>query len=114
MEQLEVISLLLENGAAVDQKDHFGHTPLMVAAIDGHVEAAELLLAKGAAINAKNKGGFTPLMFAAMEGHPAVAKLLLERGANPNLVANGKTARRIAEEKGHKDIADLLQKAGAE
>jgi len=50
----------------------------------------------------------------AKEGHTEVVKLLLEKGAEVNARANnGFTALGEAKKKGHIDIVQLLEKAGA-
>ena len=46
--QVELIRLLLENGAVVDHLDSWGNTPLFAAVSNGHTEAARLLLSHGA------------------------------------------------------------------
>lgn len=65
----------------VNARDQNGITPLMHAAVTGHIEIVELLLnAEGVDINAhvqKNGVTSTALMGAIRTGHTAVAKLLL-------------------------------------
>ena len=46
--QPEVIKLLLKKGAKVSAKRRDGHTPLLCASHNGHVEIVKLLLAYGA------------------------------------------------------------------
>ena len=53
---LNVVKLLLANGARVNVKYEASVTPLHFAAVEGHKDVAELLLAKGAEVNAKSKG----------------------------------------------------------
>jgi uncharacterized protein len=62
-----------------------GWTPLHYAATGGHVAIIELLLERHAYIDAESPNGTTPLMMAAHYGSPAAVKALLEAGADPML-----------------------------
>lgn len=62
-----------------------GWTPLHYAATSGHVEIVRLLLEHHAYIDAESPNGTTPLMMAAHYGSPQAVKLLLEAGADPLL-----------------------------
>ncbi|MCF8208480.1 MAG: ankyrin repeat domain-containing protein [Rhodoferax sp.] len=62
-----------------------GWTPLHYAATGGHVDVIRLLLEHFAYIDAASPNGSTPLMMAAMYGTPAAVKVLLEAGADPTL-----------------------------
>ena len=62
-----------------------GWTPLHYAATNGHVEMMRLLLENHAYIDAESPNGSTPLMMAAGYGTPGAVKLLLEEGADPLL-----------------------------
>lgn len=62
-----------------------GWTPLHYAATNGHLAIMALLLEHHAYIDAESPNGSTPLMMAAHYGTPAAVKLLLEAGADPGL-----------------------------
>ena len=62
-----------------------GWTPLHYAATNGHLPVIELLLENHAYIDAESPNGTTPLMMAAHYGTPAAVKLLLDSGADPTL-----------------------------
>lgn len=47
----DVVQVLIEAGANVEQHNENGHTPLMEAASAGHVGVASILLNNGAGIN---------------------------------------------------------------
>lgn len=62
-----------------------GWAPLHYAATNGHMEVMNLLLEHHAYIDAESPNGTTPLMMAAFYGSPAAVKLLLDAGADPLL-----------------------------
>ena len=59
----------------INAKDDNGHTPLTLAAADGHVAVVRLLVERdGVEINAKDdEYGQTSLIWAASNGHDVVA-----------------------------------------
>jgi serine/threonine-protein phosphatase 6 regulatory ankyrin repeat subunit B len=90
----EVVTLLLDKGAAIEGKEdavgHYSmvssaaesaayHAPLYGAAERGHVDVVRVLLDRGAAIDGKE--GIRPLSIATLEDKPNVARLLLDKGA---------------------------------
>lgn len=94
VEHPPALALLLDRGTAVDERNAFGKTALMVAAQHNRIDSARLLLDRGAAINATtwmregeglSHDGRTPLMYAAATGSLPLIKLLVERGADPHL-----------------------------
>jgi uncharacterized protein len=62
-----------------------GWTPLHYAATNGHLEIMQLLLDEHAYIDAESPNGTTPLMMAAQYGPATAVKLLLDAGADPTL-----------------------------
>ena len=77
----DIISLLLEHGAAVDDRGIYGQTPLHRASWNANFDAAQCLLDRGADINAQNNDAWTPLFSAVVNGHVELVRMLLERGA---------------------------------
>ena len=59
-----------------------GWAPLHYAATGGHLKLMELLLEEHAFIDAESPNGTTPLMMAASYGTPEAVKLLIEAGAD--------------------------------
>lgn len=82
--KVELMSLLLDEGADIDAEDNEGATPLHCSVGSrGSVEAAKLLLDRRADIEAKNNKGETPLHRAAFwEETEGVVELLLDSGAD--------------------------------
>ncbi|XP_077961942.1 ankyrin-2b isoform X11 [Gasterosteus aculeatus] len=78
---VNVATLLLNRGAAVDFTARNGITPVHVASKRGNTNMVALLLDRGSQIDGKTRDGLTPLHCAARSGHDRAVELLLERGA---------------------------------
>lgn len=79
----EVVRVLLEAGANVEDHNENGHTPLMEAASAGHVPVAKILLEHGAGINThSNEFKESALTLACYKGHLEMVRFLLEAGAD--------------------------------
>jgi ankyrin repeat protein len=106
------VDVLLAAKARVDAKNRFGDTPLMGAALSGHLDIVRRLLVQGAALE---PAGWTPLIYAATGGHDAVVLYLLDHGANVNAGSpNGTTALMMAVREGRASTLDLLLRRGAD
>jgi len=109
--QPEAARLLIESGAAVDAvaANPTKVMPLHSAASARNLEAARLLLEHGAPVNARQQAGWVPLHAAAQNGDRPMVELLLKHRADPKLVNDeGRTSAMVAREKGHAEIAALL------
>lgn len=81
----ELVTFLLAQGAAVDQTDHEGVTPLIHASKNGHLDSVNLLLAQKASVNRCDQSGRSALMEAARCGRLDVVKQLVGYGAEVSL-----------------------------
>lgn len=107
-----VDALLKHPGVQIDAVNAAGETPVMMAALRGHVELTRRFLERGAQIN---RAGWTPLHYAASSTEPGVVSLLLDRGAAIDARSpNGTTPLMMAARYGAIDAADLLRKRGAD
>lgn len=106
-----VVIELLRLGAQVDAKTTLDTTALANASYRGYADIMEVLLDAGANINIVNKQETkTPLMYTAENGHVEATALLLKRGADRTLRDRyGKTAAEIARERGHAELAQLIE-----
>ncbi|XP_031330499.1 ankyrin repeat domain-containing protein 50 isoform X1 [Photinus pyralis] len=113
--QAQVVKVLLQAGADVDQADGDGWTPLRAAAWGGHTEVVELLVKHGCALDSVDAENRTALRAAAWSGHEEIVKILLENGANVNLTDHeGRTALIAAAYMGHAEIVEHLLNHGAD
>ena len=88
-------------------------TALMSAALHAQRDTVKALIERGADVNAR-ADEYSVLLAAVYGGDPGIVKLLLEKGADANFRnERGKTPLRAAQETRRKEIAALLQGAGA-
>lgn len=90
---VEMVDILLKNGANIDAKDRQNRTPLFYAAAHGEAKVVEKLLQYGANVNAKSSLfaysyhiSDTSLHYAIRNGNSEIVKILLQHGVNPNEV----------------------------
>ena len=112
---VEKVSGLVDEGAAMDVPGNNGETPLNLAILGDHPAVVDLLIEKGADIRARNSGGFTALHAAAYVGDVDAAGKLLGNGANVDDQENkaGVTPLAVAAEDGHVEMARGLAEHGA-
>lgn len=123
---VDLLNMLLQNGANPDSFDQFGHTPLFYAAACGQLEILQSLINAGADVNKPDQNGMTPLFDAAagksfqlmsfaLEGNGlASVELLLAHGASAMQVDNfGRTPLFLAASSGQESVVKLLIEKGA-
>jgi ankyrin repeat protein len=82
-----IVKLLLDNGADMEETDKDGNTTLLIAVLNGHEAIVKLLLDNGADVKAVTKAGRSALYCAAYFGYAKVVEILLNTG----IVANAKS-----------------------
>lgn len=106
---------LLEDGAEVDALDRHGQTALMLAARNGHFEAACVLIEADADLDHTAKHNLSALMLAAINDHLDIVEQLVEAGADLEIEGSGapgfagKTALEIADDLGRREIAEAIR-----
>jgi hypothetical protein len=110
---LAAVRDLLSRRAPVDAADRRGLTPLMWAAAGGHPEVVRQLLDSGAAVDRRASDGSTALTIAAANGFIDIVRALVLKGADVTAAKGGVKARQLAAERGHADVATLLDQAEA-
>lgn len=115
------VRLLKEHGADLEIRDARQWTPLFAAVDSGSLEVVKYLLEQGVSVRgARAGGGRSPLLAASSSGNMEMVKLLLAAGADVGARMSeghssyrGMTAFQIAQMRGHKEVAELLKRAGA-
>ena len=117
---LEIMKLLIDNGANVNAKESsWGSSALHAAASlcqrPQSSAILNLLLDRGAAINETGDAGWSALIEAADQGRTETVGLLLDRGANINeRTKYGDTALTMAASRRKRETARLLMNRGAD
>ena len=112
---VDVVIVLLDNGADVNIVDAYNATALHYTAENGHVDVAKTLIQNGADVNAADFEKLTALHHTAEYAHIDVAKVLIQNGAELNAVnGNKRTALHFAALHGHADVAKVLIQNGAD
>lgn len=92
-----LIKLLINKGANVNQENHKKMTPLMYALFLGNFEVCALLIEHGANLNAKDKNENTPLIFAVMTNQLSLVHFFIQKGASiDHINADSRSAFDIA------------------
>ena len=111
----QAVELLLEHGAHVHQVSHNAMRNQALhacIALGNSIESLRLLIEAGADVNATQAGGYAPLHQAAANGNAAVIELLLAHNADKTARCDqGKTPADYARDRGHSDLAALLETA---
>ena len=114
-EPLEILQLLLDNGANTELCSEHGVTVLHEACAMGNKEAVLLLLRRGANIHTKHTHGCTALHWAAGRSHVNILQMLMEHGAEVDVKTNdGATPLSFAAERGCVDSVRKLLDWGAD
>lgn len=103
------------NNQAIDEKDGFCSTALMLAAKEGQAGIVHLLLEHGASPHAKDDSGRTPLYYSIQEENDVIVSLLLDHGADVDLQDSdcSYTALMSAVYGGYESVIRLLLDRGA-
>ena len=111
---MEVVRLLVGNGAQVNLGTLDGMSPLHAACREGHAAVARFLLDAKADFNKTGKSGYTPMMLAAENGHAKIIEVLASYGCDVNTSTQvrdddgGETALHRACQMGHIEMAKIL------
>ena len=104
----DIVKLLVDNGASIDNPTEHGSTPLRTACYDGRSDIVQYLVEHGADVNNSNIYGGTCLMNLNRSGNYKMTQYLLANGADPGLKDKyGQTALHYSAAKGHLDISKL-------
>jgi ankyrin repeat protein len=82
----QLIKVLVEGGAKLNQNFGYGNTELHMAVFMGLTNVIPILVRYGSEVDAVNEYGHTPLYYAAMHGYRKVADALIAAGAKTNAI----------------------------
>ena len=112
---LELVRLLVEQGADKDEGNGQGNTTLYLATCYGHLNVVQYLVQQGASLDKAGNSGITSLSSATAHGNLKIARYLLEQGADRDKADNSRrTPLHKAAQYGHLEIAMLLMSYGAD
>jgi ankyrin repeat protein len=112
---LDMVRLLVENGASVRVGDNNLRAPIHFANWAGNKEMLDLLLEKGAVVDTRAIGGATPLIHASLNDSFEMSRFLIERGADINVQCNSLTTPLyFAVLNDNRNYYEYLLRAGAE
>ncbi|XP_046562935.1 ankyrin repeat domain-containing protein 17-like isoform X1 [Haliotis rubra] len=113
---VEVCNLLLNLAADVcdlASRGRNGRTPIMMAAIKGHLKVFELLISKGCSLSELDDNRDSTLHLACLGGNEAIVQYLLLQDVDLNRKGrHGRTQVMLAAWKGHVQVYFLLAKQG--
>lgn len=105
----------INEGAPLNDPDHCGDPPLLLAAGNGHLACVKLLINEGADIEQRGMMGDTPLARAAHNGHFQTVQYLVSQGAEVDALDIGdNTSLHWAAMRGHVEIVKFLLDNGAD
>jgi len=105
----------IAEGAPLNEADHCGDPPLVLAAGNGHLALVKLLVNEGADIQQAGMMKDTPLTRAAHNGHMQTVMYLVEQGAEIDALDLGdNTALHWSAMRGHVEIVNYLLQMGAD
>jgi len=110
----DVVRLLLQYGATINERDASYLTPLHLASLRGHIDVVDSLLQEHADIDAKGPNDQTPLRIAAEKGQTDIAEILLRKKAKVNARDMAQmTPLHISAKHGDEAMTELLVNHGA-
>lgn len=108
----ELVRFLILKGAEVNLPSNNGFNvfPIHSAVATRNLNITQKLLENGANVNVRQQASITPLHTAAQNGDIEIIIALLQNGAEVDIrMEGGKLAADLAEEKGFKEIAEILR-----
>jgi ankyrin repeat protein len=108
---IEIVKLLVENGARIKKEFAYESTALHGAICSRQLAVIQELITAGADINAKEHKGWTPLHYAVFMNDDTILQLLLDHGANAEISnESGYTPQDAAQIHNHLSNLKILQK----
>lgn len=116
----DILEMTLSHGADLKSTNRYGGTALIPASERGHVTTVKTLIDAGVNVNHINNLGWTALIEAIILGdgsqkYADIVTLLIAGGADVNLPdASGDSPLTLAKRHGYRNLAIILERAGAD
>jgi ankyrin repeat protein len=111
---LEMVDLLLEQGASVNRSNENQISPLLSACLTGRLEVVNYLLEKDANVNVQSKSGLSAIQAAVLRNDPEMIDLLISHGVDIETEDGaGRTPFWNAAILGYRESMKTLLEAGA-
>ena len=104
----DVVQVLIDAGADIEEKDSDGHTPLLLACFAGCLDIVKMLIQAGADLRLARTDAETCLIVASRKGHTETVRYLVSLGQVDVDQVGGKYARTAL----HKAVAGNLPDVG--
>lgn len=82
--RINIMKLLIENGANINYTDENGFNPLNIAIESGDMELTKFLITNGANVNSLMQDGVSLIGYAIAQNNMDLLQILIENGANVN------------------------------
>lgn len=113
--EMDMVQLLVANGANVDEREKTGHTPVIYAAQMGKLDILKVLVDSGANIHMETNDGGSALYMAAQGGFEKTVKYLARKGASiHHKNKKGSSVLFVAIASGDDKIVKFLLKQGVD
>lgn len=113
LENMNEVKRIVEEGALIDQQDHQGRTPLMIAVQKNNLEMASYLMEKGADLNVRDNTMLSPWLCAGANGFHRILEKALEFSPDKKSTNRfGGTVLLPSSEKGYLKTVEVGIKAG--
>ena len=114
----DVVQVLIDAGADIEEEDSDGRTPLLRACMVGSLDAVRVLVKAGAKPRVRDRYGDTCLITASRAGHTEIVRYLVDLGqVDVDQVRThrcGNTALHVAVAGARADVVQVLIDAGAD
>ena len=111
---MDIVKAMVERTQVdIDARGRYGSTPLLRAAVNGHLSAVQYLSEQGASKEMRSEHDWTPLHDAAANAHLSVVQCLCEQGTDMEARdENRYTPLHMATNEGHLPVAQYLSERG--
>ncbi len=106
---LQLMKILVANGNNINELDDYGHTALIISALEGHLDCIKYLVTHNADVNTKDNEGQTLLHISAEKGHLECIEYLIGNKDDVNAKdKKGQTPLHISVKEGHLECMKYL------